>query len=175
MTISLYDMTAGACLQILACTADLMDKAKAHADAQGIPEADLMAARLAPDMWDLAMQVKATVLFSAGALEGVIAGEFVPAMPDDLHDLAALKAHVEQAIARITALDRAAVEGVVGKDACFKGRMSQMDFTAEAMLATFVMPNFYFHATTVYDILRAQGVPLAKRDYMGAPRLKTPA
>jgi hypothetical protein len=72
-------------------------------------------------------------------------------------------------------LNPAEVNALEGRDVVFKFRSFEMPFTVENFLMSFSLPNFYFHATTAYDILRNKGVPLGKRDFMGQMRLKAPA
>lgn len=74
--------------------------------------------------------------------------------------------------ATLAAIDPAEVDGFVGGDMAFVFREHRVPYLAEDFLLSFSLPNFYFHATTAYGILRAQGVPLGKRDYIGRPRMK---
>jgi len=83
-----------------------------------------------------------------------------------------LKARIDGALTGLAALDPAKVDGLVGRDVRFSFRDNHMDFTAENFLLSFSQPNFYFHATTAYDILRWKGLPIGKRDFSGKPRLK---
>ena len=72
----------------------------------------------------------------------------------------------------LQALTREEVDGLAGKDVAFQFGERKMPFTAETFVMSFSLPNFYFHATTAYDILRNKGVPLGKRDFMGQMRMK---
>ena len=74
---------------------------------------------------------------------------------------------------RCEKLTPADVNALDGKDIIFQIRDTKMPFTAENFLLSFSLPNFYFHATTAYDILRTKGVPLGKRDFLGRMRMKT--
>ena len=76
-----------------------------------------------------------------------------------------------ETIAALEAVDPAEMENFIGRPMRFEMGSFRMDFTAENFLLSFSQPNFYFHATTAYDILRMKGVPLGKRDYLGAMRL----
>ncbi len=91
------------------------------------------------------------------------------------HDYRTMQKHVADARAALEKLDPAEVNGLEGKDVVFRFRSFEMPFTAENFLMSFSLPNFYFHATTAYDILRQKGVPLGKRDFMGQMRMKAPA
>ena len=85
----------------------------------------------------------------------------------------AMRAQVADAIVSLKALDPAEVNGFEGQDMAFVMGSMRMPFTAEGFLMSFSLPNLHFHATTAYDILRMQGVPLGKRDYLGGLRLKS--
>ncbi len=74
---------------------------------------------------------------------------------------------------RCRKLSRESVDALQGKDVVFQFGDRKMPFTAENFLLSFSLPNFYFHATTAYDMLRMKGVPIGKRDFMGMPRMKT--
>ena len=172
MPISLYDATIPQYRQIIAATSALVDKAAAHCAAQGRPDAGIVEARLIADMAPFGYQVKAVAEHSRGAILGVRAGVYTPSTapwPDSFAGLTALLAEAE---AFLAALDPAEVEGFIGQDMRFEFKDRQMPFTAENFLLSFAQPNFYFHATTAYDSLRAQGFEIGKRDYMGTPRLK---
>ncbi|MGE0829992.1 MAG: DUF1993 family protein, partial [Hyphomonadaceae bacterium] len=84
----------------------------------------------------------------------------------------AMQGAIADAQARLRTLSPAEVDGLVGKDVIFDLGAMKLPFTAEHFLFSFSLPNFYFHATTAYDILRARGAPLSKRDYLGQMRMK---
>jgi hypothetical protein len=87
-------------------------------------------------------------------------------------EFAPLKARIATAIQALEGVDSAEVEGFVGRDMRFALGERHFDFTGEDFLLSFSLPNFYFHASTAYDILRWKGVALGKRDFMGQLRLK---
>jgi len=172
MSFSLYDAVVPSNLQILASIDALLDKAAAFCAEQGRAEADLIDARLAPDMLPLGYQVKSCVGHSVGAIEAVGAGSFSPdrsAWPTDFSRLHGL---VQTAIASLKAIDRDGFDALGEADTQFAFGESRMPFTGANFLLSFAQPNFYFHATTAYAILRAQGVRIGKRDFMGVPRIK---
>ncbi len=102
-------------------------------------------------------------------------GEFAPPPEIPAHGYKAMQKMVADTRAALQQLDPGEVNACEGKDVIFKFRSFEMPFTAENFLMSFSLPNFYFHATTAYDILRNKGVPLGKRDYMGQMRMKQPA
>lgn len=172
MTFSLYDAVVPSNLQILAAVDALLDKAEAFCAEQDRPAADLIDARLAPDMLPFGYQVKSCAAHSAGGIAGVQAGSFSPDLSPWPTDFAALHAALQTAIASLTALDRDAVDALAENDTQFTFGETRMPFTGANFLLSFSQPNFYFHATTAYAILRAQGVKVGKRDFMGMPRMK---
>jgi hypothetical protein len=99
-------------------------------------------------------------------------GVFTPpsARPD--LDYAGLQALVAEARTELAALTPDAVNGMLGRDVVFKLGDRTLPFTAEGFLMSFSLPNFFFHATTAYDILRHKGAPIGKRDFMGRLKLK---
>lgn len=170
MALSLYDATIPSFRQILGSVSHLIGKAQAHCTDHGVDADTLVQARLVDTMLPFAYQVKSVAVHSRGAIEGVRKGTFSPDMTtppttfDGLHDC------VNAAIAALEALDRDEVESFIGRPMRFEIGTRRMDFTAETFLLSFSQPNFYFHAATAYDILRARGVALGKRDFLGAMR-----
>jgi hypothetical protein len=172
MAFSLYAATVLTYRQILPSVAGLLDKAESFCAEKGIAPEDIIQARLAPDMLPFAYQVKSAVVHSLGAIEGVRKGVFSPDTTQPPETFAALKARIAETLAALEATTAGEVDGFVGRDMRFAFGDRHMDFTAEDFLLSFSQPNFYFHATTAYDILRSKGVPLGKRDFMGRPRMK---
>ena len=172
MTFSLHAAIIPSQLQILRATSGLIDKAEAFCAERDLSPHTLIQARLAEDMLPFAYQVKSMAVHSIGAIEGVRKGVFGPDMTPAPADFVALKTRVAETVAALEAIEPAEVDGFVGRDMRFEFGDRRMDFTAEDFLLSFSQPNFYFHATTAYDILRWKGVPIGKRDFAGMPRLK---
>lgn len=167
----LYDATVPCWLQQLGAVSRLIDKAETSCG-EGFEPANVVDARLTDDMLPFGYQVKSCVGHSLGALEGVRAGRFSPDMAAWPTDCAGLKAKVDAAIAVLEKVDQAEINALTGRDMAFVMGEMRMDFTAEDFLLSFSMPNFYFHASIAYALLRARGVQLGKRDFLGRPRLK---
>jgi hypothetical protein len=173
MPFSLYDATIPTFLQILGSVSHLLDKAQAWGTANGVSERDVLDSRLAPDMLPLAYQVKSTRVHSFGAIEGVRRGQFAPDMTSPPDGFDGLRTRVSETIAALTALTPDEVNGFIGRDMCFLFKERRLDFPgAETFLMSFSLPNFLFHATTTYDILRMKGLDVGKRDYIGKLPLK---
>ena len=173
MGFSLYAATIPSYQQILGSVSGLLVKAEAFCAEKSINHDDIIQARLAPDMLPFAYQVKSTAVHSLGALEGVRRGVFSPDMSPPPESFAALKARIAETLAALEMIEPAEVDGFVGRDMRFARGERHLDFTAENFLLSFSQPNFYFHATTTYDILRWKGVRVGKRDFTGKLRLKT--
>ncbi len=172
MTLSLYDATIPSNLQILRALDALLDKAEAFAAEQGLAPETLIDARLAADMLPFGYQLKACAAHSVGGIEGVRGGSFSPDRSPWPTDFAGLRAVLRDAIATLEAIDRDEFDTLADTDTKFEFGTFVMPFTGANFLLSFSQPNFYFHATTAYAILRAQGMPIGKRDFLGMPRMK---
>ena len=172
MAVSLYDMTVGTYTQILSSMEGVLDKGKSYCDENGIDLNDVVKSQLIDDMLPFRFQVVSVAHHSLGALKGVQAGVFgPPSMAEENYaDLQSLVSNAREGLEEFSA---ETVNGFVGKDMEFKMGPITMPFVAEDFLLTFSLPNFYFHATTTYDLLRAKSVPLGKRDFLGRMRLNT--
>lgn len=172
MTIGLYDALIPTFRQMLGSTKVLLDKAEAHCAEHGLPHEDLIGARLIESMQPFSYQVKSTSEHSIGAIRAVRAGVFTPSLAYPPDSFEALHALVDAADTELAALDRAEVEGFVGQDMRFEFRDTIIPFTAEKFLLSFAQPNFFFHATTAYDVLRMKGVTLGKMVFLGRLQVK---
>jgi len=149
-----------------------LDKAAAFAAAKKIDASVLVNARLAPDMFPLSRQVQiATDQAKNGSAR--LAGVEAPKYEDNETSIDQLKARIAKTLAYIKTLDARQIDGAADREINFpvgpnKGQMKGDDY-----LNHFVLPNFYFHITTAYDILRHCGVECGKRDFLGAIPLKT--
>lgn len=173
MPFSLYAATVPSYRQILGALIALIDKAEVFCTQTGLSPEVLIQARFADDMHPFAYQVKSTVVHSLGALEGLRKGVFSPDTTTPPQSFAALKTRVVEAIAALEAIEAAEVDSFLGRDMQFAFGDRHIDFTAENFLLSFSQPNFYFHAATAYDLLRWKGVPIGKRDFLGAARRKS--
>lgn len=172
MAFSLYAATVPNYQQTLGAISGLLVKAEAFCNEKGIAPQDIIQARLAADMLPFAYQVKSTAVHSLGAIEAVRKGVFSPDMGPFPDSFAGLKAQVAQTLAGLEKVSAGEVDGLVGRDMRFSFGDRHIDFTAENFLLSFSQPNFYFHATTAYDILRWKGLAIGKRDFMGKLRSK---
>lgn len=172
MAFSLYDASAANFVQTLEAVVGFLGRAADHFQEKGIDAEEIVGTRLFPDMRPLRFQIVSVVHHSRGALEGIRNGVFSPDMgPPDL-TYRHLRDMVLEAHEVLIGTDRDAVNAMVGRTVVFKAGDLELPFAAEDFLMSLSLPNFYFHATTAYDILRHEGVPLGKRDFMGRLRVK---
>jgi hypothetical protein len=173
MAIALYDLTVASFLQTLGGVTGFLERGLAHCRDNNIDPEEIVETRLYGDMLPFRFQLVSVVHHSAGAIAGVKQGAFAP--PSEARPLTyvELQGLVAEARETLAGLSREEVNALEGTDVTFQIRDFKMPFTAENFLMSFSLPNFYFHATTAYDILRSKGVPLGKRDFMGAMRMKS--
>lgn len=173
MALSLYDACVPSFLQIVGAVEGFLAKGAAHCKEKGIDPNSLVEERLYADMLPFSFQVRSVANHSIGAIRGVKAGQFSPGGPTPAIDYAGLQKLMTETREALQQVKPEEVNACAGKDVLFSVRDIKLPFTAEGFLQTFSLPNFFFHATTAYDILRHKGVPLGKRDFMGKMRLKT--
>lgn len=173
MAISLYDVSVGAYLQELGAVAGFLQRGLDHCRDNNIDPELIVETRLWSDMLPFRFQIVSVAHHSAGAIAGSKAGLFGPPTEQRPLNYEQLQGLVAETKATLDKLTRQEVDALEGKDVVFQiGERFKVPFTAENFLMSFSLPNFYFHATTAYDILRSKGVPLGKRDFMGQMRAK---
>lgn len=166
MALSVYDISVPVYLRLLAALEASLDKAVAHAEAGRYPPEALLVARLYPDMWSYAEQVKSA---TNHAFRGVarLAGLPIPPIPEAIATVADLKERIAATLAFVSGVDRAAVEAGGTREITFPLGGEQRTMSGKDYFLFFSLPNFMFHAATAYDILRHNGVPLSKADFLG--------
>ncbi|WP_340586997.1 DUF1993 domain-containing protein [Erythrobacter alti] len=168
MSFSLYEATIPSMVQILNAAQGLIDKAKECE----ISEDELAEARIHDDMFPFPYQVKSLITHSVGAIEGVRKGSFSPDMSEPAVELEQMRLNLGAAENTLRALSKGEVDSFIGGETRFVFERAGIDvpFTSENFLLSFSQPNFYFHATTTYDILRMKGLKIGKLDFMGQLR-----
>ena len=172
MAFSLYDASVANYLQILGAVAGYMDKAAAHFKEKGTDLESIVETRLFDDMLPFRFQIVSVAHHSHGAMEAVQKACSRRTWASRISNMPTLQKMVADATSSLTALTPDAVNALAGGDVMFQFGERKMPFTAAEFLMSFSLPNFFFHATTAYDILRHKGVPLGKRDFMGRLRIK---
>jgi hypothetical protein len=168
MTISMYQASAPRFANTLKNLSAILDKAQAHADAKKIDPRVLTAARLYPDMFPLSRQVQSACDTAKGAVAR-LAGVEVPVHEDTEQTFEELKARIARTITFIETIQPAQVDGSEAREVVLKFRSGEVRLKGMQYLLGQALPNFYFHVTTAYDILRHNGVEVGKRDYIGTP------
>ncbi len=166
MPLSMYTASAPRFVHILKNLSALLDKAQAHVALHKLDPAALTTFRLFPDMFTLARQVQVACDVSKGAVAR-LAGVDVPKHEDTEQTIAELQARIAKTIAFINTIKPAQIDGSENKVIAVK--LGKQDYTFKGMqyLFNYAHPNFYFHATTVYNCLRHNGVALGKKDFVG--------
>lgn len=168
MNISMYQASAPRFVNILKNLSAILDKAQAYVDAKKIDPTVLTSCRLYPDMLAMTSQVQIACDTAKGAVAR-LAGVDIPKYEDTERSFAELKARIAKTIEFIGTIKSAQVEGTEDKEIVLKIRGQDVKYTGMQYLLGFAHPNFYFHVTTAYDILRHNGVEIGKRDYIGNP------
>ena len=168
MTISLYAASVPVFKQMLNALSDVLNKAEAHATAKNIEPGVFLQARLYPDMFPLVRQVQIAVDFAKG-VSARLAEVELPKYDDNETTFAELQALINKVLAFLDSVAPAQIDGKEGIEIITRpGTPKEKRFTGQAYLLTYGLPQFFFHVTTTYAILRHNGVEVGKRDYMGA-------
>jgi hypothetical protein len=168
MTLSMYQASAPRFANVLKNLSAILDKAQAHVEAKKLDPTALTAYRLYPDMFPLKRQVQVACDSAKGAVAR-LAGVEIPKHEDTEQTFAELQARIARTIDFINTIKPAQIDGSEGKEIVLKLGAREVKFTGMQYLLGHATPNFYFHVTTAYNILRHNGVEVAKRDYIGNP------
>ncbi len=163
---SLYDLTVPAFRRGFASLSAILTAGETFARDHGIAEADVLDTRLVADMAPLTAQVQRASDTAKGAMVR-IGGIPNLAMADDEASFAALQQRIAATLAFLETVPRAAIDGKEDAPVTLVTSGGSVDFTGRSYVLGFVLPNFYFHITTAYALLRMRGVPIGKMDYLG--------
>jgi hypothetical protein len=168
MKISMYQASAPRFANILRNLSAILDKAQAHCDAKKIDPQALLQARLYPDMFPLVRQVQIACDTAKGAVAR-LAGVDIPKHEDTEQTFSDLKARIAKTLDFVESSSAQRIEGSEDKEVVLKMREREVKFNGMQYLLGHAYPNFYFHVTTAYAILRHNGVEIGKRDFIGTP------
>jgi hypothetical protein len=166
MTLSMYQASVPVFLRGLENLSAILAKGAAHAEAKNIDPAVFVNARLAPDMLHFARQVQ----IASDAAKGCVArlaGVEVPSFPDTETTFPELQARIAKTIDFLKGFKPAQIDGSEERICILKTRNGEIQHRGQDYLFKLSLPNFFFHVTTAYDILRHNGVELGKLDYLG--------
>jgi len=168
MSISMYQASVPRFVNILGNLSNILDKAQVHVDARKLDAATLTTYRLFPDMLPMSRQVQ----IACDTAKGVVArlsGVEAPVYEDNEQTLGELKARIAKTIAFIKTVTPGQIDGTEDKAIVTKRGDKETHYKGMQFLLGHAVPNFYFHVTTTYNILRHNGVEIGKRDYLGNP------
>lgn len=168
MKISMYQASAPRFASALANLSAILDKAQAHAEAKKLDPAVLGGLRLIADMFPLSRQVQIACDTAKGAVAR-LAGMDIPKHEDTEQTLAELKARIAKTLDFLGSVPASKIDGSEEREVVLKMRGQDVKLYGMQYLFGHAWPNFYFHLTTAYNILRANGVELGKRDFIGQP------
>lgn len=166
MTISMFTASVPVYTQFLTSLSAILKKAAAHAEAKKIDPSVLINARLSPDMFALARQVQIATDHAKGSLAR-LAGVEIPSYADTESTFDELEARIQKTLAYVKTFKPEQIDGTEGKDIVLTFGTQKFPFNGQSYLLQFALPNFYFHTSMVYAILRENGVEIGKRDFMG--------
>ena len=166
MTISLYAASVPSFQVSLKALKGILQKADAHAVAAKVDASVYLQARLYPNMFPLVRQVQITCDFAKGCAAR-LAGIEMPKFDDNEATFADLQARIDKTLEVLGSVQPGQIDGQEGRDIEIKAGTRTLNFKGQAYLTGFVLPNFYFHATAAYAILRHSGVEIGKGDFLG--------
>lgn len=162
----MYQASVPALVQMLKALSNVLEKGAVFAREHGIDPAELINARLAPDMIPLSGQVQ-IASDNAKGMVARLAGREVPRYEDTETTFDELKARIAKTVAFVESVPASEIDGSEERQVVLKTGGREITFTGRRYLVHQALPNFYFHVTTAYDILRHKGVPIGKLDYLG--------
>lgn len=168
MSLSMYDASLPLFIRMLGNLSAILHKAEAYAAERKIEPGALLNARLAPDMYPLLRQVQ----IASDSVKGCaarLAGIDIPSYADSESSFAELQARIAKTQAFLGSVTATQLAGSEGKSITLNFPGMELKFTGQEYLLHFVLPNFYFHLTTAYAILRHNGLDIGKMDFLGRP------
>jgi hypothetical protein len=166
MTVSIHQVATSIYFQMLPALSAVLGKADEHCQAKKIDPQALLKARLYPDMFPLDLQVQ-TACDQAVRAMARLAGQERPKFEDNEKSFDELRQRIDKALAFIKSIPPEKLDGVEDRDIKLVFPSRTLEYKGLAYLTGFALPNFYFHVTTAYDILRHNGLEIGKRDFMG--------
>lgn len=166
MSLTMYQASIPVFVRMLGNLSSILDKAAAHAEAKKIDLSVFVNSRLAPDMYPLSRQVQIATDMAKGCAAR-LAGIEVPSYEDNETTFAELQTRIGKTVAFLQTVSELQINGSEERTVTLKLRNNEISFIGQTYLLNFVLPNFYFHITTAYAILRHNGVELGKMDFIG--------
>lgn len=171
MSMTMYDVLVPSYIQILDGLVGTLDIGLAFCKEKGIDPDEMAQRRLVGPMQPLSFQVFSAAYHSAGAIDSLKEGAFHPPSREPINSYAKLQEIARDALAKVKTLTPQDVNDHMNKEIVFASHGFKLVYTAENFIHTFSLPNFYFHVTMAYALLRQAGAPLSKRNYLGSMRV----
>ena len=172
MSASLSNVSLGTYIQMVSAASNIIEKAEEFCKANNINSQEIVEMQLYKDMSPFTFQVFSIVHHSVGALDALRTGEFgPPKMPDKLN-FENCRDMLKEAEENLKNIDSSEIDNLAGQEVIFKMGSITWPFTATDFILSFSLPNFYFHLTTFYDMLRMKGLKIGKLDFVGQMKLK---
>lgn len=165
MSLSMYDVSVSMMIGTLEAMSAFIDKGAAHAEQRKIDPEALLTARLFPDMFSFTRQVQLATDFAKGA-GARLAGVDIPKYDDSEKSFSELKMRIAKTIAFLQSLDRKAIDDSADRTVTLQIRGQEQSYSGKDFLLTRALPNFFFHVTTAYNLLRHNGVDIGKSDFI---------
>jgi hypothetical protein len=162
----MYQASIPVFVRMLSNLSAILTKAAAYAEAKKFDPSVLVNARLAPDMRPLSFQIQTASDLAKGCAAR-LAGIDPPSFPDTETTFPELQTRITQTIDFLNSVSAAQIDGSEERTVVLKVRTQEMKFQGQAYLISFTLPNFYFHVTTAYTILRHNGLDIGKQDFLG--------
>lgn len=167
MSLSIYDATVNTFRRMLRGLDRELQAAVDNARARGFEPDRLLGARLAPDMFDLTRQLQIACDLAKGG-GSRLAGVEIPKHADDETSIVELRARIARVLSYLDTLPREAIDAAAEREIVLSVQGRELRFAGADYVNQWALPNFYFHCSMAYALLRQQGVPLGKRDFLGA-------
>ena len=172
MSVSLSNVSLDTYIQMVSAASNIIEKAEEFCKENNIDTQDIVEMQLYKDMAPFTFQVFSIVHHSVGAIDALKTGEFgPPKMPDNLN-FENCKNMLKEAEKNLMNINPSEIDNLAGQEVIFKMGSITWPFTATEFILSFSLPNFYFHLTTFYDMLRMKGLKIGKLDFVGQMKLK---
>ena len=172
MSVSLSNVSLDTYIQMISAASNIIEKAEEFCKENNIDAQDIVEMQLYKDMAPFTFQVFSIVHHSVGAIDALKTGEFgPPKMPDNLN-FENCKNMLKEAEKNLMNINPSEIDNLAGQEVIFKMGSITWPFTASEFILSFSLPNFYFHLTTFYDMLRMKGLRIGKLDFVGQMKLK---
>ena len=172
--VTLYELTVPTYSRVVEATIGIMQKGLAYLKENGVDPSEVVEMRLAEDMMPFSGQVNILYHQATKGVNGLIEGEFRPPSSLEEMDYQGLIDYLQTALESLKSVNEEELNAVSGKPVYFKFSDQSVPFTTENFAMSFITPNLYFHAVTIYDMLRIKGVPLSKREFLGQMKIGIP-